>query len=184
MKAKQVSYFNIGPTRPADYLGTESVLQEQDQKNDLIIKISDMKEKISPNVRKIVDKPSSRKISRVSDTSIIRMDKTNPLNIKWMKAVDENVDARVKKYKKQTRFKELRIRLMKMLRNDKFFLIGGAIAASCNGAIWPIYGILLADAIGTLAEPNMEDVRIGGLNVAMMFLALAFIAAIILWMQK
>jgi hypothetical protein len=71
-----------------------------------------------------------------------------------------------------------------LLKDDKLFLIGGALAASCNGAIWPIYGILLADAIGTLAEPVMDDVRIGGLNVAMMFLALAVIAAIILWMQK
>ena len=136
---------------------------------------------MSPSVKKIVD---SSKISRVSDTSLVRLEKTNPLNISWHKQVYAVIENRVRKYKKQTRFKELRIRLMKLLRNDKLFLIGGAIAASCNGAIWPIYGILLADAIGTLAEPNMDDVRTGGLNVAMMFLALAIIAAIILWMQK
>jgi hypothetical protein len=94
------------------------------------------------------------------------------------------VDKRITKHKKKARFKELRIRLMSLLKDDKFFLIGGALAASCNGAIWPIYGILLADAIGALAEPVMDDVRTGGLNVSMMFLALAVIAAIILWMQK
>jgi hypothetical protein len=162
-------------------LGTESILQEQDQKNELIIKLSDVKDKVSPSVKKIID---VRKPSRVSDTSMIRIDKINPMNIAWQKEVDAAIENRVRKYKKQIRFKELRIRLMKLLRNDKLFLVGGAIAASCNGAIWPIYGILLADAIGTLAEPNMDDVRTGGLNVAMMFLALAIIAAIILWMQK
>jgi hypothetical protein len=142
-----------------------------------------MKDKVSPN-RKNADKPSSRKISRVSDVSLTRLDKINPTNIAWQKQVDEVVDRKIKKHKKKARFKELRVRLMSLLKDDKFFLIGGALAASCNGAIWPIYGILLADAIGALAEPVMEDVRTGGLNVSMMFLALAIIAAVILWMQK
>ena len=144
-----------------------------------------MKDKVSPSTAKRnVDKPSSRKISRVSDTSLTKLEKTNPTNIAWQKKVDEVVDKKIKKHKKKARFKELRVRLMSLLKDDKFFLIGGALAASCNGAIWPIYGILLADAIGALAEPVMEDVRTGGLNVSMMFLALAVIAAVILWMQK
>jgi hypothetical protein len=127
---------------------------------------------------------SNKKVSKFGKLSILNFDKKFPENIAWLKKVDQVVDRRIKKYKKQTRFKELRNRLIYMLKDDKMFVIGGAIAASCNGAVWPIYGIILADAIGTLSESDMDMVRDGGLNVSMMFLALAVVAALILWMQK
>lgn len=179
---KPMSKSNIilGPLKK-EYLGTES-----EHKNEMNIKLSDMKDKVSPAVLKkaSIDRAASRKVSRVSSSSIVMMEKKNPVNILWQKKIDEIVDDRITKFNKKERFKSLRIRLMMMLKDDKLFLIGGAIAASCNGAIWPIYGILLADAIGALADPVMEEVSRGGLNVAMMFLALAIIAAVILWMQK
>jgi ATP-binding cassette subfamily B (MDR/TAP) protein 1 len=80
------------------------------------------------------------------------------------------------------KFSELRRRLLGLLSDHKLFVAGAAFAASCNGAVWPIYGILLADSIGTLADKN--EVKQGGLNLAMMFVALAIAAGGILWMQK
>ena len=125
-----------------------------------------LKDKENNLDEKLSDKPA-RKLTRISNVS--KKELTSPLPNKKVS---------------KERFNELRKRLMLLLKDEKFFLIGGSISASCNGAIWPIYGILLADAIGTLSEPVMDEVSQGGLNIAMMFLALAFIAAIILWMQK
>jgi hypothetical protein len=83
-------------------------------------------------------------------------------------------------------FNERRNRVLKILwtKNDKWYIIGGSIAAAGNGAIWPIYGIILADAINVLLEPVLIDVKNDGFNVAMMFVALAIAAGVILWMQK
>lgn len=83
------------------------------------------------------------------------------------------------KYLNQSRW-----RLLAMLKDEKFFTIGAACAAACNGAIWPIYGILLADATAALSESDLEAVKTDGRNVAIMFIALALIAGVTLWMQK
>lgn len=83
------------------------------------------------------------------------------------------------------KFAKFRYRLMYILKNDKYFVIGGDIVASCNGAVWPIYSILIVGAIGTgtVADPDMKQVREGGRIVALMFFALAITAANIQWMQ-
>ena len=81
-------------------------------------------------------------------------------------------------------FSDARKLVFSMLGNHKLFVTGAAAAAASNGAVWPIYGILLADAIGVLSEKLPADVAQGGLNVSMMFMALAIGAAFVLWMQK
>lgn len=81
-------------------------------------------------------------------------------------------------------FAQSRKKVLQILKDHKCFATGAAIAASLNGAVWPIYGILFADAIGVLSYKLPEDVSRGGLNVAMMFMALAIAAGLILWMQK
>jgi ABC-type glutathione transport system ATPase component len=78
-------------------------------------------------------------------------------------------------------FKSARSRLIQILKEEKKFAIGGMIAAACNGAVWPVYGVLLADAMGALSG---TDVRTEGRNVALMFLALAILAGLVLWMQQ
>jgi len=75
-----------------------------------------------------------------------------------------------------------RNRLLSILKNEKGFVAGAATAAACNGAIWPIYGILLADAIGALSAKT--NVTQGGLQVSMLFLVLAFCAGIVLCLQN
>jgi ATP-binding cassette subfamily B (MDR/TAP) protein 1 len=81
-------------------------------------------------------------------------------------------------------FKKSRRRLIDMLKESPKFVAGGMVAAACNGAVWPIYGILLADAIGVLSRKTSEEISQGGLIVSMMFLALAVSAGVILWMQN
>ena len=153
--------------------------------NAMDIRLSEGKEKTEKVKSPTKVEGADRKIStKYGKFSILNFDKKIPENLIWLKKVDQVVDRRIKKYKKQTRFRELRTRLLTMLKDEKFFVIGGAIAASCNGAVWPIYGILLADAIGTLSNDDMTLVKDGGLKVSMMFLALAIVAALILWMQK
>lgn len=70
------------------------------------------------------------------------------------------------------------------MSNQKKFIVGSSISAALNGAVWPVYGILLADAIGTLSEKDIELVKSGGLSVSLFFVALALSAALVLWMQK
>jgi len=82
------------------------------------------------------------------------------------------------------KFKNSRKRLFTILKDYKRFLVGAAFAAAFNGAVWPIYGILLADAIGTLSDPNVQNVKEGGMLVAIFFVCLALAAALVLWMQK
>lgn len=82
------------------------------------------------------------------------------------------------------KFKRSRRRLFAILKDHKRFLVGAGCAAALNGAVWPIYGILLADAIGTLSDKDVAEVRTGGMLVAIFFVCLALVAALVLWMQK
>lgn len=130
---------------------------------------------VSPSNRKKSDarKPSmeGRKSSKIKTDPVVELKqeplkpiKEEPINTKELRSAQKKV--------------------LKLLQNDKSFLFGAGISAACNGAVWPIYGILLADAIGVLLEKDLETVRTGGFYVAMMFLGLAVAAALVLWMQK
>jgi len=87
-------------------------------------------------------------------------------------------------YYTHEKFKVSRKKLFEILKDHKKYIFGAAIAAAFNGAVWPIYGILLADAIGTLSENDKDLVRKGGTMVSIYFVCLALAAAMILWMQK
>jgi hypothetical protein len=82
------------------------------------------------------------------------------------------------------KFKTSRKRLFELLRDKKKFLIGAGISAGLNGAVWPMYGVLLAQAIGTLSQKDIELVHSGGIKIALYFFTLAVCASLVLWMQK
>jgi ATP-binding cassette subfamily B (MDR/TAP) protein 1 len=63
-------------------------------------------------------------------------------------------------------------------------LVFSAIAASCAGAVWPAYGILLADSINSLSKPDMEAVKNEGFMLSMYFLILAGCAGLSVFFQK
>ena len=63
-------------------------------------------------------------------------------------------------------------------------MVGCTIAAGFNGLVWPIYGILLANAIGALSQKDINDVKKDGMINSLEFLALACFAGGSLWMQN
>ena len=81
-------------------------------------------------------------------------------------------------------FKKARKHAFSLLKNNKCFMIGCTVAAGCNGLVWPIYGILLANAIGALSQKDINDVKKDGMINALEFLALATFAGGALWMQN
>lgn len=123
--------------------------------------------------RKVTTPKSDRKLSRKFEK--LESNATKAVEITKQKEED-TVDP--------TYFSESRKRLLNMLKTEKFFVIGAACAAACNGAVWPIYGILLADASAALSDKDLQNVLTGGRDVALMFVGLAIAAGIILWMQK
>lgn len=74
--------------------------------------------------------------------------------------------------------------VFEILKNHKCFIAGSSIFASFNGAVWPIYGVLLANAIGVLSKADLNEVKHDGMIIAFGFLALAFCAGVVLWMQN
>lgn len=166
--SKSLTKLSIGDNKKS-YYGTENILLKHSI-NDEIYVHKDLERIDSEIAREDIMQPLSNRCNQ------------NKAAVKLDDLIQEDLKEELNQEKKK--FAKLRYRLMSMLKDDKYFVIGGAIVASCNGAVWPIYGILLADAIGTLADPDMEQVREGGRNVAIMFFALAIAAAIILWMQK
>ncbi len=81
-------------------------------------------------------------------------------------------------------FKKSRKHAFKYLKNHKKFMIGCTFAAGMSGAIWPMYGILLANSIGALSKKDLNDVKKYSLYSALQFLGLAFYSGISLWMQN
>jgi len=77
-----------------------------------------------------------------------------------------------------------RTKLWPILKEYPCLLISSSFFASCSGAVWPVYGILLADAIDGLSSPNSAEVRDQGFLVAMYFLILAGVAGVSMFFQK
>ena len=88
------------------------------------------------------------------------------------------------KEKEKIIFKKARKHAFSLLKNHKCFMVGCTIAAGFNGLVWPIYGILLANAIGALSQKDINDVKKDGMINALEFLALACFAGGSLWMQN
>ncbi len=76
-------------------------------------------------------------------------------------------------------------RLLPLLKEKTWTIVGAAFFASIAGAVWPVYGILLADSIAALSNVlNMEKLKEDGFMLAMYFLLLAGAAGISMFFQK
>jgi ATP-binding cassette subfamily B (MDR/TAP) protein 1 len=75
-------------------------------------------------------------------------------------------------------------KLLPILAEFKCIIFWAGLAAAGIGAVWPCYGILLADSIDSLSKQNPEDVKQEGFLLAMYFLALAGGAGISAFAQK
>jgi ABC-type multidrug transport system fused ATPase/permease subunit len=75
-------------------------------------------------------------------------------------------------------------KLLPILADFTGVIFWAGFAAAGIGAVWPCYGILLADSIDSLSKQNPEDVKHEGFLLAMYFLALAGGAGLCAFLQK
>jgi ATP-binding cassette subfamily B (MDR/TAP) protein 1 len=75
-------------------------------------------------------------------------------------------------------------KLLPLIMENKGTVFGAAFFAACSGAVWPAYGILLADSIDALSQPIGPKMKKDGEMIAIFFLILAFCAGFSYWLQK
>ncbi len=121
----------------------------------------------------------SKPFSLNNENFTLNHDSTNNLDV-FQEEENENSI----KEKEKIIFKKARKHAFSLLKNHKCFMVGCTIAAGFNGLVWPIYGILLANAIGALSQKDINDVKKDGMINALEFLALACFAGGSLWMQN
>jgi ABC-type glutathione transport system ATPase component len=89
------------------------------------------------------------------------------------KLQDDELDPETKEY-----FDQARKRLISLLNDAKCVVFWGAVFAAASGAVWPSYGILLAESIDTLLSSKS-----GGF-LAGMFMLLAGCASLAAFVQQ
>lgn len=75
-------------------------------------------------------------------------------------------------------------KLLPLIMENKFTVIGGAFFAACSGSVWPTYGILLADSIDALSQPVGDQLKKDGENLGLYFFFLATFAGFAYLFQK
>ena len=81
-------------------------------------------------------------------------------------------------------FKKSKDKLLTFLSDSKLTMFLGAFFSSCNGAVWPVYGVVLGLSIDVLSNTDHYKVYDDGFFMSMMFLLIAGIAAIAVTLQK
>lgn len=81
-------------------------------------------------------------------------------------------------------FESAKKKLLPIIMENKLTVFGGAFFASCSGAIWPCYGLLLAFAIEALSQPIGDKFKEDGENLAIYFTILAAVAGVCYFFQK
>ena len=66
-----------------------------------------------------------------------------------------------------------RKKIFKILQNNKCDLFWGALSTTVAGAVNPVCGIILANAVNALSSPDMDTVKDDGLLYSLLFLVLA-----------
>ncbi len=79
---------------------------------------------------------------------------------------------------------EQKSKLWPILKEECGVIFWAAIFASVVGAVWPVYGILLADSIDALSNQDLNKVSTDGFMLSMYFLILAGAAGISTFFQK
>ena len=124
------------------------------------------------------------KISINNENFSSNRESINNLNNKDNNYIPQEDKLKAEEIENKILFKKARKHAFSLLKNHKGFMIGCTVAAGCNGLVWPIYGILLANAIGALSQKDINDVKKDGMINALEFLALATFAGGSLWMQN
>jgi ATP-binding cassette subfamily B (MDR/TAP) protein 1 len=88
------------------------------------------------------------------------------------------------KVEKEKRYNETKKKIIPILMENKCVVFTGTFFAALNGAVWPIYGILLSDSIAAMSNPDLNVVKRDGFQVALYFLLLAIAASIAAFFQQ
>lgn len=81
-------------------------------------------------------------------------------------------------------FESAKKKLLPIIMENKCTVFLGAFFASCSGAIWPCYGLLLAFAIEALSQPIGPKFKEDGEKLGIYFTILACCAGICYFFQK
>jgi len=93
-------------------------------------------------------------------------------------------DPKVKEEALNKRFEEQKKKLFKFLANDKCTIFFASLSAAFSGAVFPVYGIVLAISIDALSNPDAEIVKKDGFFMSMMFLVIAIGAGLAIFFQN
>jgi hypothetical protein len=140
------------------------------QNNEVMKKIGEENSIITP---KIVEKKSDYSLLRMSSKEKKSVSSSDNLSQNKANSQDDELDPETKEY-----FDEARKRLISLLNDAKCVVIWGAVFAAASGAVWPSYGILLAESIDTLLSSKS-----GGF-LAGMFMVLAGCASLAAFVQQ
>lgn len=78
---------------------------------------------------------------------------------------------------------EKKKKLWPILMENKLILFTGTFFACCFGILFPLYGVLLANCIETLSNPDLNYIKKQGIWLAIYFVILAVLTALIKGMQ-
>jgi len=127
------------------------------------------------------------KLISKSETNI-ENNKNNENLLDMKKDVDEIKEKLLKESEKKIElekyFQSTKKKLLPLIMENKWTVFGAAFFAACSGAIWPTYGILLADSIDALSQPIGPKMKKDGEMIAIYFLILAFCAGFSYLFQK
>ena len=76
-----------------------------------------------------------------------------------------------------------RMRLIRLLKNNKFDVALGTFGAFATGAINPVVGLILSKAINGLSDPDNEVRKTEGTKYALLYLLMAFLSGLLLFFK-
>lgn len=162
------------------YLLVQHQMSTQDESNAIEI---DPKE-----AERLKNEEEKEKLINKTETNI----ENNKNNENFIENMRKDVDEIKEKLKKESEkkkelekyFKSTKKKLLPLIMENKGTVFGAAFFAACSGAIWPAYGILLADSIDALSQPIGPKMKKDGEMIAIYFLILAFCAGFSYLFQK
>jgi len=152
---------------------------EKNKNNEKLNNINKYNNNISPNTN---DRHSVRnsevnsfKSKRKSET-----DKNNQIEVKK----EEELDSKEKEKELEKRVAEHKKKLFIFLSEEKCTIFLASLSAAFSGAVFPVYGIILAMSVDVLSSPVPEIVKNDGFFMSMMFLVIAFGAGAAIFFQN
>ncbi len=159
------------------YILVQHQMSYQDEANAIEIDSKEAeKYKIEEESEKRINEPN---IENKNNENLLKNMKKDVDEIKEKLLRESEKKKELDKY-----FESTKKKLLPLIMENRGTLIGAAFFAACSGAIWPAYGILLADSIDALSQLIVQKMKKDGEMLGIYFLILAFGFWIILLIPK